>query len=91
MDVPLRTPRSMHHIQGDGNCLFCAFSYAITGSERQHFFLRRAIIQYVRTTDECMRLLEGHIVDDVTFDDYIQRTRIDKEGTWGHKPRLALD
>ena len=35
-DVPLRAPRSMHRIQGDGNCLFRAFSYAITGSERQH-------------------------------------------------------
>ena len=41
-DVPLRAPRSMHRIQGDGNCLFRAFSYAITGSERQHLFLRRA-------------------------------------------------
>ena len=55
-DVPLRAPRSMHRIQGDGNCLFRAFSYAITGSERQHLFLRRAIIHYMRTTDECMRL-----------------------------------
>ena len=77
-DVPLRAPRSMHRIQGDGNCLFRAFSYAITGSER---LLRRAIIHYMRTTDECMRLLAGHIVDDVTLDDYIQRTRIDEEGT----------
>ena len=42
MDVPLRAPRSMHRIQGDGYCLFRAFSYAITGSEQQHLFLRRA-------------------------------------------------
>ena len=38
----------------------------------------------MRTTDECMRLLAGHIVDDVTIDDYIQRTRIDEEGTGVH-------
>ena len=43
-DVPRRAPRSMHRIQGDGNCLFRAFSYAITGSERQHLFLRRASV-----------------------------------------------
>ena len=36
----------------------------------------------MRTSDECMRLLPGHIVADVTIDDYIQRTRIHKEGTW---------
>ena len=89
-DVPLRAPRSMHRIQGDGNCLFRAFSYEITGSERQHLFLRRAIIHYMRTTDECMRLLAGHIVDDVTLDDYIQRTRIDEEGTWGSQTEMYV-
>ena len=39
----------------------------------------------MRTTDECMRLFAGHVVDDVTIDDYIQRARIDEEGTGGHK------
>ena len=79
--VPLTAPRSMHRIQGDGNCLFRASSYAITGSERHHLFLRRAIIHYMRITDEA----PCKSYDDVTIDDYVQRTRIDKEGTWGHK------
>ena len=79
----------MNRIQGDGNCLFRAFSYAITGSERQHLFLRRAIILYMRTTNECMRLLVG-LVDDVTIDDYIQRTRIDEEGTWGSQTEMYV-
>ena len=89
MDVPLRAPRSMHRIQGDGNCLFRAFSYAITGSERQHLFLRRAIIHYMRTTDECMRLLAGYLVD-VTIEDYIQRTCIDEEGTSGSQIEMYV-
>ena len=42
----------------------------------------------MRTTDECMRLLAGHIVDDVAIDDYIQRTRIDEEGTWGSQTEM---
>ena len=36
--VPLTRPdmRSVRHIGGDGNCLFRAFSYILTGSEEQH-------------------------------------------------------
>ena len=41
----------------------------------------------MRTTDECMRL---HIVDDVTLDNYIQRTRIDEEGTWGSQTEMYV-
>ena len=38
----------------------------------------------MRTTDE------AHIVDDVTIDDYIQRTNIDKEGTWGSQTEMYV-
>ena len=36
-NVPL-TPdmRTVKHITGDGNCLFCSFAYIMTGSEDQH-------------------------------------------------------
>ena len=37
-----------------------------------------------------MRLLAGHIVDDVTIDDYIQRTCIDEEGTWGSQTEMYV-
>ena len=71
--------QSAQVIQGAGNCLFRAFYYAITG----------AIIHYMKTTDECMRLLAGHI-DDVTINNYLQRTRIDEEGTWGSQTEMYL-
>ena len=32
----------------------------------------------------------GHIVDDVTIDDYIQHTRIDEEGTWGSQTEIYV-
>ena len=78
-DVPLRAPRSMHRIQGDGNCLFHAFSYAITGSERQPLFQRRAIIHYMRTTEECMEA-PCRSIDDCT--------RIDEESIWGSQTEM---
>ena len=38
--------RSLKQIAGDGNCLFRAVSYIITGSERQHSRLRDTLIGY---------------------------------------------
>ena len=45
-NVPLTPPdmRTVKHIRGDGNCLFRAFSYIITGSEEQHMAVRTAIV-----------------------------------------------
>ena len=37
-----------------------------------------------------MRLLAGHIVDDVTIDNYIQHTSIDEEGTWGSQTEMYV-
>ena len=39
---PLTRPnmRTVKHIEGDGNCLFRAFSYLITGSESQYMAVR---------------------------------------------------
>uniref|UniRef100_A0A1X7UP31 OTU domain-containing protein n=1 Tax=Amphimedon queenslandica TaxID=400682 RepID=A0A1X7UP31_AMPQE len=42
-----RVPNSTLDVPGDGNCLFYALSYLITGSISQHYELRKAI---VRTT-----------------------------------------
>ena len=66
-NVSLRPPTSVHCVPGDGNCLFHSLCYAITGSERQHFRLRRscAIITHMRCTEACMNLLASHMGDGV--------------------------
>ena len=81
-NVPLRHPTSVHHIRGDGNCLFRAFSYAITGSERQHFRLRTAIINHMRCTEACMSLLGGYI-SDLTLEEYIEHSQMAQNYVWG--------
>ena len=40
-NVPLTSPdmRTVKHITGDGNCLFCSFAYIITGGPRTNTWL----------------------------------------------------
>jgi len=39
----LNHPCTIQNIIGDGNCLFRAFSYAVTGTEEQHLIIRQNI------------------------------------------------
>ena len=79
-DVKLRPPTFGHRIIGDGNCLFRAFSYIITGAEDQHFELRCRIVE--RLTSVGHRLLVNYI-SEATLQQYITNSRMDRQGTWG--------
>jgi len=48
-DVILTLPkcRRLRSIVGEGNCLFCALSYIISGSEDQHSKIRALIISHM--------------------------------------------
>ena len=58
-DVILTRPdlRSLRNVQGDGNCLFRALSYVVTGSEAQHMEIRNGIISYMLSIEP---LLAGY-------------------------------
>ena len=58
-NVDLRPPKHIRYIGADGNCLFCSFSYIITGSEEQHMAVRIAIINH--SIDIAHFLLGHHI------------------------------
>ena len=47
-NVKLGHPTFGHRIIGDGNCLFRAFSYIITGAEDQHIELRCRIVEHLQ-------------------------------------------
>uniref|UniRef100_A0A1X7UQ61 OTU domain-containing protein n=1 Tax=Amphimedon queenslandica TaxID=400682 RepID=A0A1X7UQ61_AMPQE len=47
-----RVPNSILDVPGDGNCLFYALSYLITGSISQHYELRKAIISNMPNFEE---------------------------------------
>ena len=82
-DVPLTPPdpRRLRRISDDGNCLFCSFSYIITGSESEHLAIHRAILRHM--VDIAHLLLGGHLINYDSVDKYVQVTGMDKDRTWG--------
>ena len=45
---PLGTPSRLFQILGDGNCLFRALSYAVTGRQVYHTQMRAQIINHMK-------------------------------------------
>ena len=86
-DIALNYPTSVHHIRGDGNCLFRALSYVITGTERQHLRLRHAIVKHLRSTGVGSSLLGGYIRE-LTIEDCIQHSQIERNGVWGSQNEI---
>ena len=47
---PLRTPSKLIQIPGDGNCLFRALSYAVTGRQIYYIRVRAQIIIHINSS-----------------------------------------
>ena len=47
--TPLSCPQKFKPIQGDGNCMFRALSYVITGSEKYHLQVRANILEHMES------------------------------------------
>ena len=82
-NVPLTRPdmRSLKRIQGDGNCLFRALSYIITGCEEQHMAVRNAILDHMVTIAHF--LLGHHLLNYDSIQTYIVASGMDEEYSWG--------
>ena len=79
-NVKLKHPTFGHRIIGDGNCLFRAFSYIITGAEDQHFELRCRIVERLRSVGHRLLVVDIH---EPTVQQYIANSRVDRQGAWG--------
>ena len=100
-DVILTLPDTFHlrRIGGDGNCLFRAMSFIITGSEGQHFEIRTSIIAHMLNIPE---LLTGRGADGHnnylsyyhggyrSVEIYLARTNMANEGAWGTDLEMSL-
>ena len=93
-DVILTRPDicSLQSIRGDGNCLFRALCYIVTGSEEQHFLLRSSIIAHMLRMphllcgigpDGLRNYLVTYQGGYTSVEDYIEKTRMAVNGTWG--------
>ena len=72
-------------IIGDGNCLFRAISYLITGSQQQHMSIRQASVCHLREIED-LPFRTGTLLRSVYeggIDDYIASSEIDCAGAWG--------
>ena len=100
-DVILTLPDTscLKLIGGDGNCLFRAMCFIITGSESQHYELRSSIIAHMFSIPELLtgRGADGHR-NYLTYyhggyhsvEDYLNRTSMAEEGTWGTDFEMCL-
>ena len=65
IDVILTKPnlRTLRNVQGDGNCLFRAMSFVITGCERQHMEVRNAILSYMLYIENLLIIIIYNLLD----------------------------
>lgn len=89
--VPLGPPCKAVSVQGDGNCLFRAISYALCCDEAYHLDIRRKCVSElmrwgnVRNSGKAWVLPEGFD----TAADYVRTRRVDESGTWGTEVEIS--
>ena len=71
----LTKPATLHNILGDGNCLFRALSYVITGRQVYHTVVRYKILDHMRTIEN---QLLPHM--NMSLSNYIQLSGMGREG-----------
>ena len=90
-------PSKEKRISPDGNCLFRSISYVITGSDHYHQEIREVLIQNMKGKyrEECTRycytqndILLGGVC--CSIEQYIQKSKIDRNRSWGTDQELFL-
>ena len=74
----LGPPLQKHSIQEDGNCLFRALSYIVTGRQTDHHILRSKVIEHMKT-------IEVYLLPHMkcSLENYLQKSQMTSSGTWG--------
>ena len=75
---PLGQPSKLLHILGDGNCLFRALSYVITGQQLYHAQIRHEIINHMMNIE---KFLMPHM--NTSLNCYLDKTGMAESGVWG--------
>ncbi len=78
--VEMAEPCETKDIVGDGNCFFRAVAYAVSGSEREHRKVRRAVATHILQNEEkyVPYLRQGYS----SVPEYITTSRMKFVGTW---------
>jgi len=85
--VKLAHPTFKYKVCPDGNCLFRAFSYLITGTEDQHFEVHCYIVEHLRSVGHMLLRI---FISEATVEEYISNRRIDQMGAWGTNVEMVV-
>uniref|UniRef100_A0A1X7VDH8 ATP-dependent DNA helicase n=2 Tax=Amphimedon queenslandica TaxID=400682 RepID=A0A1X7VDH8_AMPQE len=77
-----RVPNSTLDVPGDGNCLFYALSYLITGSISQHYKLRKAIVSNMPNFEEELFNSTLSATRYSSIYDYINKSKMYRNCVW---------
>ena len=76
--VVLKRPQNTQNIRGDGNCLFRAFSYLITGNQTHYHGVRLAIVTHMRSIQTFI-ISNGY----TSVEQYVSETGMNRTSVWG--------
>ena len=84
-----RVPNSTLDVPGDGNCLFYALSYLITGSISQHYELRKAILSNMPNFEE--ELFDSTLSKTrySSIHDYINKSKMYRNYVWATETEIV--
>ncbi len=72
-------PRSLRKMTGDGNCLFRALCYAVTGAQTGHAKVRQLVTQHIRDVGP---------INGLDASDYLRSTDMESDTTYGTEIEL---
>ena len=102
---PLRcdeiSPHVHMRVQGDGNCLFCAISRHVTGTESNHYAVRKAMVKFLQEHPSLIEYVS--VEDDVPREpkkrerffyarvrQYLKDSEMAKSGVWATDAEVFL-
>ena len=71
-------PSSVYRIVADGNCLFRAVSYVVSGSQEHHRMLRKLVVEKMYDMGCEFKRITGQ-----NASEYVARTKMNEPGVWG--------
>lgn len=74
--------RTIHYIQGDGNCLFRALAHIIYGNELFHLKMRQILVEFTKNNEDILK----YFVLSGTFSDHLEQMKNDR--VWGTQVEL---
>jgi len=87
-DIQLKNVFTRIRIEADGNCLFRAIQYCLTGKEENHEFLRKQVCQHLEENADEYKNLYQRRKRVNTFKKYLDLLKCD--GCWGDHLELTV-